>query len=278
MKFGTHMGTWMTRWDEDVLPYARAAAGIGYDAVELSLLDLDEGSARALGTALADLGLEVTCTTGLGADTDITSDDSGVRSVGVDELKRALDIAAALGSSLLSGVIFAGWGKCTQNKRETRWKRSVEGLRAVGEHAHEAGVRLGIEAINRYETDLVNTAQQAKKLSDDVGIPQVGILLDTYHMNIEEKSPATAIQTAGDSLFHIHFAENDRGVPGSGTIDWHSVMTALHEVSYNKTIMLEMFFQANKAVSPDLFVWRNVEPDVSDACRRALSFLRGLRS
>lgn len=276
MKTGTHLGAWMNRWDENIVPYAEKAAALGFDAVEISLLDLDKAGARELGRTLAALGLEVTCTTGLGPESDITSDDVGVRKAGVETLYEAIDITAALGSSLLSGVIFSAWGKCTQERRNERRKRSVEGLRAAGARAAENGIRLGIEAINRYETDLVNTSLQARELADEVGLPAVGILLDTYHMNIEEKDPGAAIRTAGDRLFHLHCVENDRGVPGTGSIDWSAIAAALRSVGYGGFLTLEMFIQSNRPVSPDLFVWRDIESDPDDANARAIAFLKEL--
>ena len=273
MKHGVHIALWMRRWDEDVVPHIHTAADIGFDGVELSLLSLHGEQIRRIRDALDATGLDVTCTTGLNAFQDVTSDDPGVRAQGADALRRAIEVADALGSGLLSGVLYAPWGQTLAARRGERWSRAVEALQAAGEAARALGVRLGIEAINRYETDLVNTAAQARTMALDVGMVNVGVLLDTYHMGIEEKDVGEAIRTCGEQLMHLHVVENDRGVPGSGHLPWEAIAAAVRDISYQGWATLEMFVQAQQDVSPDLFVWRSIEPDPTEAARQGRAFL-----
>jgi D-psicose/D-tagatose/L-ribulose 3-epimerase len=137
----------------------------------------------------------------------------------------------------------------------------------------EKNVKLGIEPLNRYETDFINTVDEGLKLCELIDHPNVGLLLDSYHMNIEEKNVCQSIEKAKDKLFHFQVAENDRGVPGTGSINWTAIFSTLKKINYNKNVTLEMFIQANVDTSKDLFTWRNIENDPYDAIVRSFNFL-----
>lgn len=274
MKVGVHIALWMKTWQDDIVPYIETAARLGFDGVELSLLGMTDDNIARVRKTLQENNLEVTCTTGLNMEQDITSDDSDVRKEGMKYLEHSIKTVATLGSSLLSGVIYAPWGKRVMQHREERWGRSVEALKAVAPFAAEHGVILDIEAINRFETDLVNTAAQAVQMANEVNEKNVGVLLDTYHMNMEEKQIGASLQKSKDKLVHLHCVENDRGVPGSGHIPWSEVFSSLKQMDYKGWLTLELFIQANQAVSPDLAIWRDIEADPTEAARQGLQFLR----
>jgi len=274
MKFAVHAALWMRDWSEDVAPWLDEAARIGFDGVQLSLLGMDDATTERLRRRAAELSLELTCTTGLAPHQDVTSDDRSVRAAGVEALRRALRSVHALGATQLAGVIYAPWGVRRMEARRDRWERAVEALRTVAPEAADLGVGLGIEAINRYETDLVTTAEQARSMALDVAHPSVGVLLDTYHLNIEEKDVAGALAATGRHLHHLHVVENDRGVPGSGHVPWDDVVAGVRAAGFDGWATLEMFVLADEAVSPDLAIWRPIEPDPSEAARRGLAFLR----
>jgi len=274
MKFGVHIALWMKTWNDDIIPYLDEAARLGFEGAELSLLGMTDTNITHIRRVLHDLRLDVTCTTGLSEAHDITSADPAIRRAGVQYLESAIRTAEALGSPLLSGVIYAPWGKRTMAHRTERWERSVKALKQIAPLAAAHGVTLGIEAVNRFETDLVNTAAQASGMADAIGEPNVGVLLDTYHMNIEEKNLGEALRKGRHTLVHLHAVENDRGAPGSGHVPWEEVATALREIRYDGWVTLEMFIQANQPVSPDLAIWRTIEDDPTDAAARGLSFLR----
>ena len=274
MKFGVHIALWMKTWQDDVVPYIEEAARLGFDGVELSLLGMTEGNIARIRTCLDETGLELTCTTGLALEQDITSDDPQVREAGIRYLETAIETVSALGSPLLSGVIFAPWGKRIMTERDARWARSVEALQQVAPLAGEHGMTLGIEAINRFETDLVNTAEQAVQLADEIGEPNVGVLLDAFHMNIEEKDIAGALKLSKERLVHFHCVENDRGTPGTGHTPWATFFEGLKAIEYDGWLTLEMFVLANQAVSPDLGIWRPIEADPTEAAKQGLAFLK----
>jgi D-psicose/D-tagatose/L-ribulose 3-epimerase len=274
MKFGVHIALWMKSWQEDVTPHLERAADLGFDGVELSLLGTVADNPTRVRKALKALRLEVTCTTGLSLEHDITSDDPEMRQAGLRYLEGAIARAAALGSPLLSGVIYAPWGQRTMVRRGERWQRSIETLKAVASFALDHGLTLGIEAINRFETDLVTTAAQANRMAEEVDEANVGVLLDTYHMNIEEKRVAQALRDSKRHLVHLHCSENDRGAPGSGHVPWGEVFEGLEDIGYDRWVTLEMFVQPDEAVSSDLAIWRTIEPNPSEAARQGLAFLR----
>jgi D-psicose/D-tagatose/L-ribulose 3-epimerase len=271
--FSIHAALWNRTWADDVAPFVHEAAELGYDAVEVSLLGDDAGFARVARVA-REAGVRLTCTTGLSAATDVGSADPSVRAAGRAALERAVRSAETLGSRLLSGVVYGAWGVVDPARREERLALATEALAGVAPLAADVGVTLGIEAINRYETDLVNTADQALALVGAIGAPNVGVLMDAYHMNIEEKDPAAALRRCGAHLVHLHVAGRDRGVPEPATLERFGLREALHDLGYQGTITCEMFVQAHVPVSADLTVWRAIEPDPSDAARRALAALR----
>ena len=273
MKFGIHTGLWLARWTDEITPAIRKAAELGYDGVEVSLLGMTDEKAAALAKVVADHDLEVTCSDGLDPDKDITSEDADVRATGITYLKWAIETTAKLGARGLAGVLFAPWGQFDPLNKPARLARSAEALAAVDGALNTHGVTLGLEALNRFETDLLNTSVEACALAEATGSPRIGALLDTFHLNIEEKDIAGAIAGAGKNLVHFHVSDNDRGVPGSGHVPWDQVVQGLVRAGYDGWITAEMFVIAGNPASADLNIWRNIEPDADAAARQALAFM-----
>lgn len=274
MKFGVHAGLWMARWTDELAPIVRTVAELGFDGVEVSLLGMSDEKAAALGRVIKDHAIGVTCSDGLSAEADITSDDESVRNAGIDHLRWAVRTTAKIGSSGLAGVVFAPWGVYDPANIPKRAARSAEAFAAIDGDLSRHGVTLGIEAINRFETDLVNTAADAVAMAQASGSPRVGVLLDTFHLNIEEKDIKSAIVSTGNRLAHFHVSDNDRGVPGSGHVPWSDVKAGLETIQYDGWIVSEMFVIPGNPASADLNIWRNIEPDTTDAARRALTFMQ----
>jgi D-psicose/D-tagatose/L-ribulose 3-epimerase len=274
MKFGIHAGLWMARWTDDIAPILRTVADLGFDGVEISLLGMSDEKAVGLASLIRDHGLEVTCSDGLSKAADITSADPDIRAAGLAHLQWAIRTVAKLGGQGLAGVIYSPWGVFDPDHKAARTQRSAETLGRLHDDLVRYDVTLGIEAINRFETDLVNTAAEACALARATGSDRIGVLLDTFHLNIEEKDVGAAIAASADRLVHFHVSDNDRGVPGSGHVPWAEVAAGIKDAAYDGWIVAEMFVKTGTPAGNDLNIWRDIEPDTTKAAAQALSFMR----
>jgi len=277
MKFGVFHLVWAMPL-ADMPALAARARAVGADVLEIAIsrepLPFDAAAARQ---ALAAEGLEGTLVTSLNGDTDITADDPGTRRAGRDFLKRYVEHAAELGSPLLSGALYGTVFTpryLDPRERALRWGYTVEALAELGPFAESAGVRIAIEPLSRFHTSLVNTAADGRRLVDEVGHPAIGLLLDSFQMNIEEKSLRTAVQTAGEKVFHVHAAENDRGTPGSGQVHWTELRDGLREIGYDGRLIIESFNPDVPDLANFIKLWRRVEVDQDTLARNGLRFLR----
>ena len=275
MRIGTHLTLWQQRWHEDVGPHVDRAAAAGADGVEVSIPTLHGLDVRALRRRIETAGLGVTCTTSLLDDTDITSDDPVIRRAGIERLRHDVELTAEMGSRVLCGVLYAAWSRVffADPHRARQW--SVDALRQAGEIAARAGVTLGLEALNRYETSFLNTAAQARGLADEVGLDNVGVHLDSFHMNMEENDMPGAIATAGTRLVHVHCADGDRGAPGRSHIPWPRLVTALREVGYDGWLVMECGTAPGTEIGTSFSIWREFG-DGDAVARAGVSFLRSL--
>jgi D-psicose/D-tagatose/L-ribulose 3-epimerase len=275
MRYGVHAGLWMARWTDEVAAILRAVSTLGFDGVEVSLLGMTDEKAAAIGREARGLGLAVTCSDGLSKAADITSADADIRAAGVGHLRWAIRTVAAMGGQGLAGVVYAPWGVFEPGRKSERRRLAAEALGQVDGDLARHGLRLGIEAINRFETDLVNTADEAVTLAEATGSDRIGVLLDSFHLNIEEKDIRAAIARVGSRLVHFHVSDNDRGVPGSGHVPWGEVRAGLADAGYDGWIVAEMFVRTGTPAGNDLNIWRDIEPDAGRAAAQALAFMRG---
>ncbi|MBT0956723.1 sugar phosphate isomerase/epimerase [Alphaproteobacteria bacterium KMM 3653] len=274
MKFGIHAGLWMKKWADDPAPIFAKVAELGFDGVELSLLGVGRDRAEAIGRQAADLGLEMTCSTGLGPEADPTSADASVRANGLAVLTEAIEVTQMLGARGLAGVVAAPWGVFDPANKGARAERAAQTLGQLDAVLEACDVTLGIEALNRFESDLTSTAAETCAIARATGSQRIGVLLDSFHMNIEEKRPDAAIRAAGETLVHYHVSDNDRGVPGSGRYDFPADAQALREIGYDGWVVAEMFVMAGNPASADLNIWRDIEPDPTQAARETLTYLK----
>lgn len=210
-------------------------------------------------------------------DTDLASDDASVRKKGLIYLQGCIKNCSDIGGALVCGPLYTAVGNLaflTEVKREKQYKNLSKEFKKIGKFAKDYGVKIALEPLCRYDTHLVNTSNQARKLVDLIDEENVGILLDTFHMNIEEKSMLDAISKAGDKLFHFHACENDRGTPGTGQINWNEVARGLDKVRYNGWISLESFVPFDPAFSSAMRVWRPLAKDQDEIARKGLEFMK----
>lgn len=271
-KFGIFMNFWEKNWDADHAKYIRKAAAIGYDILEFQaqpLLEMSDEKLRSLKALADECGIELTYSLGLDPRYDVSSADEKVRLGGVDYLKRIVEKMHVMDGHLISGVSYAGWGSpdYVVDDKTAILERSKKSMREIVKTAEDFGVTYCVEAVNRFEGCLINTAKEALDYVEDIGSPNIGVLLDTYHMNIEEASIPDAIRLVGSRLTSFHTGENNRTPPGCGYghMNWEEIFGALKEIGYKGRIISEPFVQMGGEVGRDIKVWRDLLPDTSEA-------------
>ena len=250
---------------------------MGFDLVELPLENPGDWHPSLVKPILDDLGLGATVCAAMAPGRDLTTGDMGIVQATQDYLRRCVDAAAGVGATVVAGPIYAPTGVTgtrTANERDAAIAAVTRNLVPVLDHARASGVRLAIEPLNRFETSLFNTVAQTLELVRAVDRPELGLLLDTFHMNIEERSQPAAIRAAGSSLFHLHACGNDRGAPGGDGIDWPGIRDALGEIGYRGAISIESFTSANRTIATAASIWRALAPSQDELATGGLHFLR----
>jgi len=277
LRYAVHAYAWTSSWSNDDLWIIDHAKELGLDAVEIPLMEPDKVDAAAIGERARAHGLEVLASLALPEGADPAHEDPEIRRRGLELLVRCIDLAADMGSSILTGVVYSAIGRRIDRRPdEGDYLRSADVLREAARHAQTRGVTIGIEAINRYETFLVNTTAQALRLRALIGEPNVGVHLDAYHMNIEEDDFYAATLSAVPHLAHFHLSESHRGIPGRGTVDWDGIMRALADGSYCGLVGLEAFAGISEAMRAATCIWRDLAPDSDTIVREGLAYLKAV--
>ncbi|WP_210650481.1 sugar phosphate isomerase/epimerase [Nocardioides sp. SYSU D00065] len=258
----------------DLLP---RIADMGFDAVELPLEEAGHLSVPVVSEVLARTGL-TPCVVGAMAPGRDLIDASCVAGT-QDYLRACIDFAAGIGARTVCGPFYAATGRVWRmdaDQRAAAYDDLRTHLAPVVEHALERGVQLGVEPLNRYETSLVNTVDQALTALEPLLGDGLGLALDSYHLNIEERSSADAIRTAGPHLAHVQVCGSDRGAPGGDQTDWPALVAALDEVGYGGPLVIESFTADNASIATAASIWRPLAPTQDDLARDGLAFLRSL--
>jgi D-psicose/D-tagatose/L-ribulose 3-epimerase len=209
--------------------------------------------------------------------TNIASENLSTRRAGIEYLKRCVSLCSELGGSLVCGPLYTAvgeFGGLTESEREKIYQSVSRSFKDLCNFARNNRIRIALEPLCRYDTHLVNTTAQGMKLIEMIDEENVGLLLDTFHLNIEEKSVSRAIRTVRDKLFHFHASENDRGTPGSGQIRWDQVARSLDQINYEEWIGIESFTPFEKDFSSVMHVWRTLERSQDDIAVNGLKFLK----
>jgi len=277
MRYAVHAYAWTSSWSNADLPILARAAGLGLDAVEIPLMELERVDPEAIRGAAEQAGIGLVTSVACAEDTDPSSEDEDVRAAALEFLKGCVDATADMGASLFTGVTYSALGRRLE-RRPTRadTERAAEVMREAARHAAGRGVTLGIEPVNRYESFLVNTAAQALELMELIDEPNVGIHLDAYHMNIEEDDFRAPVELVVEHLVHFHLSESHRGIPGRGTVDWAAIMGALGDAGYSGHVGLESFAEVSDAMRGATCIWRDLAPSSDELVREGLAYLKGL--
>ncbi len=275
MKFGANTFIWSDRFAEEQYPLLEKIKRAGFDGVEVPLFDPAQYRGSAARRSIEQHGLECTVCAVLPAGLHTAGADAGIRRRAADHLRASVEATAELGSRLIAGPLYSPVGYFSGSRRtDDEWKRAVETFQQVGPVLDKHDATLAIEPLNRYETYFLNTAADAVRFCRAIAHPRIGILFDTYHANIEEKDVAAAIREAGPYLRHFHSCENDRGIPGTGHVDWPAVFSALREAKYDRWLTIESFGFSLGALSAAASIWRDVAPSAEDIAFQGLRFLK----
>lgn len=250
-------------------------AALGYDGVEIPILDGDASHYRKLASYCADLGLERTASSALLGTDNPCSADASIRKAAYDRLRWMIDCAHALQAASICGPLYAPLGYFSGNgPTEAELSFAADTLRAAAEHAALAGVKLVLEPLNRFETYVINTTEQGSAFTRRIGHRNVGYMYDTFHANIEERSPVGAFEKYASEFAHIHISENDRGIPGRGHAALASVIAAARRSGYLGWLTVEAFGRAVPELAAATRVWRDLFPDLETLFAESITFIR----
>jgi D-psicose/D-tagatose/L-ribulose 3-epimerase len=275
MKISMNLLLWTTHVTEEHWPLLASLKQAGFDGVEIPIFEGEEKHYQKLGAELRRLGLGATAVTVMSAETNPISPEAKVRQAAGERLKWAIGNCAALGAEILCGPIHSALGIFTgegPTASEKQWAAEV--LRKAAHEADQAGLRLAVEYLNRFECYFLTTAAQTKALVQAVGHPHCQLMYDTFHAHIEEKDPAAALAELGDDLIHLHVSECDRGTPGTGQVRWRETFAALKKLGYQGWYTIEAFGRSLPALAAATKVWRDLFPSQEEVYTQGLAFIK----
>ena len=279
MKIGINTVLWFWPFNVKKVDIFKKIKEIGFEVVEFAIVDRTEGNIKIIRDALEKYNLECIIDGVVGGERDILSPDKELMKAGIEYLKESIILCSKLNCKFLVGPTYSVGIKkflFDSEKRPKSWKRCVDAYRLIAELAEEKNVKIAIEPLNRYETNFLNTAQQVKRLVEEINSSYVGIHLDTYHMNIEEKSFHEALLTAGNKLFHMHVPENDRGTPGTGNIRWDDIAKGLKEINYEYNIDLEIAHPHVENIREPGAIWRVYDYQPDKMAKEGYKYLKSI--
>lgn len=254
-------------------------AAWGFDVAEIAVEQPGQWDPSTTAALLEEHGLGATVCAVMPDGRDLTVTDGEVVADTQAYLRACIDAAAEVGSGVVGGPMYAPVGRTwrlSPSERDETLTRLADALRPVAEYAQQAQVQLAVEPLNRFETSLINTTAQGLDLVDRVGSPACGLLLDTFHMNIEERDIPAALRAAGSSLAHVQVCANDRGAPGADHLDWQGIAAALRDVDYTRPICIESFTAENETIATAAAIWRPLADTQDALALDGLAFLRDL--
>jgi D-psicose/D-tagatose/L-ribulose 3-epimerase len=275
-KLGVHALVWVGGWSHKECESAISkSAELGFDYIEIPALDPSSIDTKYTLAQLEKYGIGATVSLGLPLNCDISSEDPEIVARGEVLLNDALRLTGEIGATHMCGILYSGFAKYMQPKTERGVQNSAEVLFRIAEKAKLENIAIGLEVVNRYETNLLNTGAEGVEMVKRIGSDNVYVHLDTYHMHIEESGLSNAIRACGDHLGYFHVGESHRGYLGSGNIDFQDTFRALAEISYSGPITFESF--SSSVVSADLSnilgIWRNLWEDSEDLAQHAKTFI-----
>ncbi|UXT50614.1 sugar phosphate isomerase/epimerase [Agrobacterium tumefaciens] len=284
MKHGIYYSYWEHEWSAKFGPYIEKVAKLGFDIIEVAAHHINEYSdaeLAAIKQSAKDNGIILTAGIGPSKSKNLSSEDAAVRAAGKAFFERTLTNVAKLDIRTIGGALHSYWpiDYSQPVDKPGDYARGVEGIYGIADFANDLGINLCIEVLNRFENHVLNTAAEGVAFVKDVGKNNVKVMLDTFHMNIEEDSFGEAIRTAGPLLGHFHTGESNRRVPGKGRMPWQEIGLALRDINYTGAVVMEPFVKTGGTIGSDIKVWRDLSngADVArmdEDARNSLAFSR----
>ena len=284
MKYGIYFAYWEKSWNVNYLDYVSKVKKLGFDILEISCAALKDASKEELlklKQAAKENDVILTAGYGPAANENLASADDAIIKNALAFYTDILKKLELMDIHILGGGIYSYWPVDYSKPIDKAgdWERSVNNVRKVAKIAGDLGIDYCLEVLNRFEGYLLNTAEEAKQFVEEVDVPSVKIMLDTFHMNIEEDSISSAIRLAGDKLGHLHVGENNRRVPGKGGLPWYEIGCALRDIGYDKYVVMEPFVLSGGKIGSDIKVWRDLSKGASEEqldldAKNSVEFLR----
>ncbi len=290
MQHGIYYAYWESEWAGDYIYYIEKVAKLGFDVLEIAAGPLPEYTDEQLYTlkkCAEDNGIRLTVGYGPVAENNIASADPNVRAHALEFYKDLFQRMEKINANLIGGAIYSCWpiDYSKPLDKPGDWARGIEGVAKLGAIGRDYGIEtIGMEILNRFENHVLNTAKEGVEFVKSVHelepkATNAKVMLDTFHMNIEETSIGDAIRTAGSLLGHLHTGECNRMVPGQGRTPWREIHDALKEVKYDGVAVMEPFVIPGGQVGQDVKIWRCMVDDVSEEAldrdaKEALAFQR----
>lgn len=280
MRFGVNTFLWAspctTAAVTELAPKVRSMV---FDILEIAVEDPALIDVMLVKRVLEEHELDAIVCGAFGPNRNICSSDPQLRENAREYLLWLIEAAAQLGSATVCGPMYSAVGKDHIDdpvERHKEWHRAVSGIRDMAHVAQKQGIKLAMEPLNRFETDMINVVSQGLEFIDETGMENVGLHLDSFHMHLEEKNSGAAIRQAGSRIFHFHACENDRGIPGSGQVRWNEIAQALKDVDYQGPVVIESFTSQVKEIARAVSIWREIAPSQDAIAQQGLGFLKTL--
>lgn len=270
MKFGVYFAYWEQEWDVDYVPYIEKVANLGFDILEvgaLGLVNMTNDDLISLKKEAEKKNITLTAGIGIPPEFDVSSGCEDTRTKGIAFMKNMIDKLHIAGISSIGGTIYSYWPVDYSKKinKPLARKHSIDSMKVLADYAADYDILLLVEVLNRFEQFLLNDTEEGIDYVHEVDRPNVKLLLDTFHMNIEEDNIAEAIRLAGNKLGELHIGEGNRKVPGKGSMPWKEISKALKEIEFSGPVVMEPFVKAGGTVGKDIKVWRDLSNEASEA-------------
>ena len=277
VKFGVSTWLWTSPFSTESVSLFPKIKEMGYDKVEIAVEDPTLIDTAIVRKSLIENGLEAIICGAFGPTRDLTNEDEAIQQNSLNYIQSCLDICVDLGAPFFAGPMYSAVGKArlvSAEQKQIEWNKAVGNLRKACEMADQRGLLIALEPLNRFESDLINTAADVAKLVQDINHPAAKIALDGFHMNIEEPDIEDAIITAGKDLIHIQVSENYRGTPGTGQTCWKAYRKGLQAINYTGTVSIESFTPAIKELAGAVCIWKPLAESQDKFASEGLTFLK----